>query len=214
MNHYVDLTGRKFGRLLVESPAENAYRKNGKPRRRWNCVCDCGARKVIYGENLTQGKTLSCGCLQKERASTSRTTHGASTSHLYGVWCAMKSRCSNPTVKEYHRYGGRGITVCNDWKDSFETFAQWAYATGYDESAIRGECTLDRIDNNGSYSPDNCRWVTQKEQMNNVSYNHVYEYNGEQHSVAEWAQIYHIPYGKLLQRLTRYGYNIEKALID
>lgn len=212
MGKYVDLTGRRFGRLLVVSPAESVYRSNGKPRRRWNCVCDCGVEKIVYGENLAQGKTQSCGCIQKERAAEIRTTHGDADSRLYGVWCAMKRRCYNPNVPEYRRYGGRGIIVCDDWKNSFELFAQWAYATGYCKDAERGECTLDRIDNDGPYSPANCRWVTQREQMNNVSYNHICEYNGESHTVAEWARIYNMPYNRLLQRLIRYGYNIDKAL--
>ena len=106
MGRFLDLTGRKFGRLTVVSSAENAYRPNGKPRRRWNCVCDCGSEKIVYGENLTQGKTLSCGCMQKERASQMRMTHGNTNSRLYGVRSAMKRRCYNSDVPEYHRYGG------------------------------------------------------------------------------------------------------------
>lgn len=212
MGKAVDLTGQKFGRLTVVSQAESVYRKNGKPRRRWNCICDCGTERTIYGESLTRGLTLSCGCLQKERASECITTHGETDSRLYGVWCAMKRRCYNPNVPEYHRYGGRGIVICDTWREDYMAFSRWARESGYDESACRGECTLDRIDNDGPYSPDNCRWVTQSEQMNNVSYNRILEYNGEVHTVAEWAKIYDMPYGKLLQRLNRYGYSIQQAL--
>lgn len=205
------MTGYRFGRLTVVGPAESAYRPNGKPRRRWHCVCDCGSEKVVLGEALTQGRTLSCGCLQKERTSKASTTHGATNTRLYGVWCAMKRRCYCHNAPEYHRYGGRGIIVCDEWKSSFETFERWAYEAGYRKDAKRGECTLDRIDNNGSYYPGNCRWVTQQEQMNNVSYNRIFEYDGESHTVAEWARIYNIPYYKLSSRL-RYGHSIDQAL--
>lgn len=212
MAKFTDLTGRKFGSLTVLGMAEDACSPNGRVRRRWNCVCDCGTEKTVYGENLTGGKTLSCGCLQRKRASQVRTKHGGTDSRLYGVWCAMKRRCYSLDVPEYHRYGGRGIVVCDEWKNDYSSFAEWAIQNGYDDSAKRGECTLDRINNDGPYSPDNCRWITQQEQMNNVSYNHICEYNGESHTVAEWARLYNMPYNKLLQRLLRYGYDIEKAL--
>ena len=167
--------------------------------------------KVIIGEALSRGLTLSCGCLQKERVRQSRMKHGDTDSRLYNVWCAMKRRCLNQNVPEYPLYGGRGISVCDAWME-YSNFADWSIETGYDPNAKRGRCTLDRIDVNGDYCPENCRWVTQQEQMNNVRYNHRETYNGESRTVAEWARLYNIPYSKLSQRLNRYGYDIEQAL--
>lgn len=212
MSHHRDLTGMRFGRLNVVERAEDAYRKNGKPRQRWLCRCDCGKEKIVYGENLTGGKTLSCGCLQKEKASSANSTHRSTNTKLYGVWCAMKQRCYNTNSTEYRLYGGRGISVCDEWRFDFKKFQSWALKNGYKESLSRGEQTIDRIDVNGDYCPENCRFVSQQEQMNNVRYNHFETVNGERHTVAEWARLYNIPYSKLYQRITRYGYTMEQAL--
>lgn len=206
-----DLTGMKFGRLTVLCRAEDRVYKDGRKRIAWNCRCDCGNTKEVLGENLKSGYTKSCGCLQKEKAAMAQLKHGEADSRLYNVWSAIKRRCFNSTVPEYHRYGGRGITMCNEWLD-YEVFSNWARANGYRDDAPRGECTIDRIDNNGDYCPDNCRWVNQQDQMNNVSYNHYVTYNGENHTVAEWSRIYNIPYTRLLQRLNRYKMTPEKAL--
>lgn len=201
----------KFGRLTVLCRAEDRVYKDGRKRIAWNCRCDCGNTKEVLGENLKSGYTKSCGCLQKEKAAMAQLKHGEADSRLYNVWSAIKRRCFNSTVPEYHRYGGRGITMCNEWLD-YEVFSNWARANGYRDDAPRGECTIDRIDNNGDYCPDNCRWVNQQDQMNNVSYNHYVTYNGENHTVAEWSRIYNIPYTRLLQRLNRYKMTPEKAL--
>lgn len=123
----------------------------------------------------------------------------------------MKSRCNNPNTPEYHRYGGRGITVCKEWENSYIEFRDWAYDNGYNPNLPRGVCTIDRIDNDKGYCPENCRWVSQKEQMNNVSYNHYETLNGETHTLAEWAKIYNVPYYQIINRL-RNGYDIESAL--
>lgn len=204
--------GKRFGRLIVLERVDDAVSKNGRHRARYLCKCDCGNEKITYGENLTGGKTLSCGCLQRERASNASIKHGDTDSRLYNVWSAMKRRCYNSSVPEYSRYGGRGITVCDEWRDDYSAFKKWAIEAGYDENVPRGECTIDRINVDGNYEPSNCRWITQKEQMNNVSYNHIIEYNGESHTVAEWAEIYDIPYSMLLQRLNYFGYSVEDAL--
>lgn len=204
--------GKRFGRLTTLERVDDAVSANGRRRSRWLCQCDCGNKKIVFAENLTGGKTESCGCLQKERASFTNASHGDTDSKLYNVWCAMKRRCYNPRVKEYPLYGGRGITVCDEWRENYASFMDWSINNGYDKTLPRGKCTLDRIDNNGNYSPDNCRWVDQKTQMNNVGYNHYETYEGETHTIAEWADLYNIPYAKLLQRLTRYGYDIGKAL--
>ena len=213
MGKYKDLTGMKFGRLTVLQRVEDRISPSGKHNVQYKCLCDCGKEKIILGTNLSRGLTNSCGCLQKERASAANITHGETDSHLYGVWCAMKRRCYQTYDSNYSLYGGRGIVMCDEWKNDYKTFRDWAYEHGYDPNAKRGECTLDRRDVNGNYCPDNCRWITQQEQMNNVRYNHLETYNGETHTIAEWARLYNMSYAKLSQRLNRYGYDIEKALL-
>lgn len=207
-----DLTGMRYGRLVVLRETGPYVSESGRTRRRWLCQCDCGNEVTVIGDNLTGGKTLSCGCYRNDRLLEVFGTHKESGSRLYGVWCSMKSRCGNPNVPTYQLYGGRGVQVCDEWEHSYESFRNWAYENGYDETAARGECTIDRIDCNGNYEPSNCRVVSQREQMNNVRYNRRYTYNGENHTIAEWARIVGMPYQRLLDRLTRYGLDIEKAL--
>lgn len=209
---FKDLTAMKFGRYTVIERSENAYGKNGKPRSRWLCKCDCGNEQIVFGENLTRGNSKSCGCLQKEIASNVNSKHSDTDSRLYGVWCAMKNRCLNPNNKNYRLYGGRGIQVCEEWKNDYSIFRSWAFENGYDDTLPRGYCTIDRKDNNGSYCPENCHWITQQEQMNNVGYNKILTYKGESHTMAEWAKITGIKYEKLQQRLGKYNYSVEQAL--
>lgn len=159
-----DLLGQRFGRLVVISEA--AKNKNGA--RTWVCKCDCGniTHPIVQGNLL---RTKSCGCLRRSRLHETPIgfKHGKSNSRLYMVWQGMKQRCSTPTHKAYAYYGGRGITVCDEWANSYELFAEWSYANGYDETAGRGKCTIDRVDVNGNYCPENCRWVDMKIQQNN-----------------------------------------------
>ena len=206
-----DLVGMKFGRLTVLERGRDRVSKNGRKRIYWRCKCDCGNIKEVLGDNLRCGYTKSCGCIQKERVSKARYKHGDTDSRLYNVWSAIKRRCFNSTVPEYHRYGGRGITMCDEWLD-YSAFRAWAYEAGYRNDAKRGECTIDRIDNNGNYCPENCRWATQQEQMNNIRNNHRLTCWGETHTIAEWSRICNIPYSKLFQRLYRHKMDPEKAL--
>ena len=155
---------------------------------------------------MRSGNVSSCGC------SKGNVVHKKRKTRLYAVWSNMKSRCLNPGNKEFHRYGGRGIRICDEWLSDFQGFYDWSIANGYDESAPRGQCTIDRIDNDGMYCPENCRWTTAKVQANNTSRTRIIEFDGEKHSVSEWARIFGMNQSTLSMRINKYGWSIEDAL--
>lgn len=200
----IDMTGRKIGRLTVKCRAEHKGKRTGAF---WKCECECGNEVVVYGSELRKGETKSCGCLHKEELSKRARTHGLSGKRIYRIWQTMIKRCHKPNFERYKDYGGRGIEVCPEWKNSFEKFHEWAMANGYKENL-----TIDRIDTNGNYEPSNCRWVTYKVQGNNTRRNHYIEYNGERHTMAEWAEIKGMKLQTLAARINIYKWPIEKAL--
>jgi hypothetical protein len=159
-----NLLGQRFGKLIVTGSGPDGV--CGKAR--WTCLCDCGTETLSYANNLIRGKSLSCGCARKEHPHYGGKTHGESCTRLFRIWVDMRSRCKYPSTTHYHRYGGRGISVCTEWEISFEAFRDWALNNGYSDSL-----TIDRIDNDGNYEPSNCRWVTNRENCKNrVHYTH------------------------------------------
>lgn len=167
MGRLIDLTGKRYGRLVVLERCETV--KHGD-HVKWLCQCDCGNMAKVRSNSLRFGNTLSCGCLKIDHAMKhveEHTKHGLSGERLYAVWKSLVSRCTNPNNERYKDYGGRGITVCKQWLHDYESFRKWAFETGYDTAAKRNVCTIDRINNEGNYEPSNCRWVDMKVQCAN-----------------------------------------------
>lgn len=197
-----DLTGKRFNKLTVIG-RDGAY-KSGNVR--WLCKCDCGGFTHTTGYLLKSGKVMGCSCISSERMTKQNQKHGGFGTRLYEVWRQMHRRCYGKETKSYPLYGGRGITVCNEWKE-FDQFRDWALASGYSD-----DLTIDRIDVNGNYCPENCRWATDKEQSNNKRNNHLVEYNGEKHTVSEWADKYGVDQRTLYARLNNRDWDLKAAL--
>jgi predicted nucleic acid-binding Zn ribbon protein len=164
----INYIGKKFGRLTVIERVEDAIIPSTKKHVvRYRCLCDCGNEKIIRKLHLTNGSIISCGCYQREQLGNRRRKHGFSHKEkLYTVWLDMKERCRNPKNIRYNSYGGRGIKVCPEWSDNYLSFREWSLSNGYMEDlreSGRNNLTIDRIDVNGNYEPNNCRWITNKE---------------------------------------------------
>lgn len=203
MGQLVDLTGKKFGRLTVVRRAGSTTNKAAT----WLCLCDCGNEKVVSSTHLISGATTSCGCYQKQRASESNVTHGASRSRLYNEWQHIKKRCYNPNASNYKFYGGRGITMCNEWRESFEVFKEWSMAHGYSDSL-----TLDRIDASKDYTPENCRWVTQFIQACNRSINRIVTYHGQSDVYEVMCRKLNVNTGTIRSRMKKHNISFEEAV--
>lgn len=212
MGRLIDLTGQKIGKLTVVKRAENT--NHGAAR--WLCKCDCGNFTVVIGDELRKGSTRSCGCLAREITSNRmkcsipcNKTHDKTGTHIYKVWQAMKRRCNNPSDNSYDRYGGRGISVCECWQNSFEKF--YDYVSKLPHFEEKGY-TINRINNNGNYEPNNVEWADDTTQANNRRTNRCVVYNGKQYTIAQLAKMYKMPYKKLYKRLIQLQWNIEKSL--
>lgn len=170
----------------------------------WLCECVCGNRKKINSDSLIRGRSKSCGCLKKELSSKRLTTHGMSNSVEYRAWLGAKARCLNPNSKSYKDYGGRGIKICKRW----ENFQNFFVDMGLRPSSKH---SIERIENNGSYEPGNCRWATSKEQSNNTRWNRVVFMGGKKKTLTQWAELSGINYNTLKYRLS-HGWTTERAL--
>lgn len=175
MSKSIDLTNKKINFLTALYKTD---RRDSAGGNYWMCQCDCGEKKEISANAIMRESTASCGCFRKNI----KKTHGKSGSRLYNIWTGFRNRCNNPKGKSYTYYGGKGIKVCEDW-NIFDKFFEWSINNGYNESL-----TIDRIDVNGDYSPENCRWVTIKEQANNKSSNHILTYKNISKNIAQWSE--------------------------
>lgn len=191
-----DLRGRRFGRLTV---IDASPRKDGHSSW-WVCQCDCGNIKEVSRSCLIRGASKSCGCLKHERAvahgKQMMSKHGWYGTRVYSVWKRIIDRCENPSVPQYKNYGGRGIRMCDEWRNNPKAFCEWAIAHGYAEGL-----SLDRIDVNGDYEPNNCRWITMGKQQTNKRNNVTITFNGKTQCVAEWARELGLTQHRLYQRV-------------
>lgn len=209
-----NLLGERFGLLTVTE--ERPSRMSGNRLvTMWHCKCDCGNELDVIANSLTGGRTKSCGCAKAKMISQRVAKHRGIDDRLYKVWANMKARCHNPNHTSFSDYGGRGIKVCSEW-DDYSAFRDWALANGYNANANYGECTIDRINNDGDYTPDNCRWVDMSVQRTNTrtpSNARLIEYNGKTKRLCEWATITGLKPSTLGERLRR-GWNVSDALTE
>lgn len=203
----LDLTGQKFGRLTVIE--QIGISKDGQ--KTYKCKCECGTEKIITSGNLRRGHTKSCGCLNSEKIikrNKERAKHNGCGTRLYNIWLDMKARCKNNKSINWHLYGGRGITICEEWENDFSVFCDWALKNGYNDNL-----QLDRINNDGNYEPSNCKWSTRSEQGNNRRTCKYVTINGITKTVSQWCEetgvLRHTAYTRI-----RKGWSPEKAVTE
>ena len=203
-----DLTNQQFGELTVLSQAQDSVAENGRHYKMWHCRCSCGNEKDFYECNLIGGKSKSCGCVSRQKMIERTTTHGMTNTRIYRIWENMRKRCRNHNDPRFHRYGGRGIKVCDEWNNDFLSFYNWAIENGYEDYL-----TIDRIDNNGMYCPDNCRWTDIKTQCKNRSTNIWVEIDGEMKIVSDWAELYGLDRDLIYRRIS-VGWDPKRAILE
>ncbi|MGE7840630.1 hypothetical protein ACQKNX_07555 [Lysinibacillus sp. NPDC093712] len=198
MSNRIDLTGNKYNMLTVIDFSHKVGRKSY-----WNCLCECGKSTTVRSDCLKDSNTKSCGCLNLKPTVT---RHNESRTKLYGVWSQMKTRCLKEYHTEYSNYGGRGISVCKEWLD-YENFRDWANSNGYNKGL-----TIDRINVNGNYEPNNCRWISNELQQLNKRTNVILNYEDKSMTIKEWSNHFNLNYMKLYNALRKVDYNLEEAL--
>lgn len=202
-NSNIDISNQKFGQLTAIKKVKTAS---------WLCRCDCGNEIIVPYSNLTRGLQKSCGCLRKEskeRFVKAAKKHGDYGTPLYSKYCSIKQRCNNPNNRSYHRYGGRGIKMCEEWEISYEAFKRWALANGYAE---HNGLTIERIDNNKGYSPENCRFASMQEQALNREITNLCEYGGKQYSAWGFAKEFGITSPTFVSKRLKAGVSPDKIL--
>jgi len=207
-----DLTDKVFGRLTAIKLDHITNRGHAY----WVCKCLCGNIKIVRASHLKEGAVKSCGCLCRETSSNTakkylagkkyKLTHGCSNTRIFKIWMAMKRRCYYKKAINYSNYGGRGISICAEWLNSFQAFMEWSTNNGYTDNL-----TIDRINNDGNYEPENCRWASKTTQGNNRSTCHYVTYKGETHTVIEWERKLGLPKNLIAKRLSR-KWSVKKAI--
>ncbi len=208
-----NLVGMKFGKLTVIEYAGYKTTNSGAVYHQWLCNCDCGNTKITTGAALKSNHCQSCGCIPHTPKTIKWIKHNKADTRLYNVWKSMKGRCYTKSNSGYKYYGARGIEVCPEWKNDFNSFYEWSVSNGYKESEKQGLYTIDRIDPNGNYTPDNCRWVDMTIQSNNRRNNTKYMYDGELLTLREISYKSNIDYSTLRGRIDR-GLSIYEALYN
>lgn len=204
VNHnrqFVDITGQRFYRWSVIGIAS----KTSDNHQKWHCICDCGAERDVLGKDLRNGKSKSCGCLSRELSAKRAEKHGLHKHPLYTIWCNMHSRCENPNNPSFYNYGGRGIKICEEWNNP-ESFILWGISHGYSEGL-----QLDRINNDGDYSPENCRFVPLYVNQNNKRTNWNICFCGIVLTISQWSTFLGVPEARIRHRLYS-GWSVEDAL--
>lgn len=216
MGEIMNLIGQKYGRLTVIEYVGKKTDIKGKSKSIWKCQCDCGNYTECSTGDLRSKRnpTKSCGCLKKETWHNIITKHGKCHHRLYAIWQSMKRRCYSKNDPRYKTYGGRGITVCDEWlgERGFENFYQWAINAGWDDKKDRKQQSIDRKNNNLPYCPENCKFSNSIEQAQHTTRSHYLEYNGEVHTIAEWEKITGLGRGCIGQRIAKLGWDAEKAI--
>lgn len=206
MAEFIDLRGQRFGRLRVIELDSSRELNSKRYRTKWICVCDCGKETIVASDKLRSGHTKSCGCLRGEATGLLLRTHGLTYHPLYSIWCGIKQRCYQPNHEHYHCYGGRGIQMCDSWKIDFVSFYEWAISSGWSKGL-----TIDRIDVDGNYCPENCRLADIETQANNKRNTRYITAFGKTMSLSQWSREYAIPIKTLSYRLNS-GWPVEIAL--
>ena len=199
--------GDKYNRLTVIKELAPIPRKGRGTYRIFECKCDCGNIVNVRLDHLRDGHTSSCGCYNKEKVQETHTKHGLYKHPLYIAWINIKARCYNKSNPEYCYYGNKGICLCDEWLNNFESFYDWSINNGWNKNL-----SIDRINNNGNYCPENCRWTTKDVQANNTSRTHKYEYQNKIYTIKELEKEFNVPYKLLYSRLVNLNWPIEKAI--
>lgn len=191
-----NLVGIQSGYFTVIGELPPRIRRNGKKVRVWDCVCVCGEHRALSRGEILKHKRKSCGCMASELSRRNNTVHGDSHTRLHNIWSGMRERCYTKTDHHYPGYGGRGIVICEEWRTSYPAFRDWSIANGYSEGL-----SIDRIDNDGPYSPENCRWTDQRTQCNNTRRNHIVAIGEDRKTISEWSRISGIASTTIRKRL-------------